>query len=419
MVAFDDLEELERVLPTVVEKYGTPESNGLTSPTTGRRPGTFANVLNVAIKDDAAALSTDEGAKARLDEVVKKLGPLLRAKAVRRVTLMVVRENSFPRYFTFKEATDYAEDLVIRHIEPAMAYQLELQRLNNFEVKPCFIDNRRLHIYHAVGKKNPADIRFFVRAIVYPGQLLSTIRTHDFLVSEGNRILTDIMDALEIVGASYPNTDCNHLFINFIPTFELDLGLIEQSLREFVERHGQRLWKLRVTTAEIRFIRTSKSTGSAKPIRFVISSVTGYVTKVDVYQEVRDGTGVQKLMALSSPPGPSHLQPVGSLYAGKESIQPKRYKAHLMGTTYIYDFPELFRRALEKNWIKYAEATGARVPAVIMNVTELVLTKNDELVETIRDPGKFAHRVFTSVWNSFLMTRYFRIQHLRDGCLGL
>ncbi|KAJ3053083.1 acetyl-coenzyme-A carboxylase [Rhizophlyctis rosea] len=387
MVAFDDLEELERMLPTVVEKYGTPESNGLTSPTTGRRPGSFANVLNVAIKDDAASLSTDDGARARLDEVVKKLGPLLRAKAVRRVTLMVVRENSFPRYFTFKEATDYAEDLVIRHIEPAMAYQLELQRLNNFEVKPCFIDNRRLHIYHAVGKKNPSDIRFFVRAIVYPGQLLSTIRTHDFLVSEGNRILTDIMDALEIVGASYPNTDCNHLFINFIPTFELDLGLIEQSLREFVERHGQRLWKLRVTTAEIRFIRTSKSTGSAKPIRFVISSVTGYVTKVDVYQEVRDGTGVQKLMALSSPPGPSHLQPVGSLYAGKESIQPKRYKAHLMGTTYIYDFPELFRRALEKNWIKYAEATGARVPAVIMNVTELVLSKNDELVETVRDPG--------------------------------
>ncbi|KAJ3042399.1 acetyl-coenzyme-A carboxylase [Rhizophlyctis rosea] len=386
MCAFSDLEELEKELPAVVEKYGTSDAAPL-SPLSGRRPGTFANVLNVAIKDDATSLSADDSARARLDEVVKKLGGLLRAKAVRRVTFMVVKENSFPRYFTFKEATDYAEDLVIRHIEPAMAYQLELQRLNNFEVKPCFIDNRRLHIYHAVNKKNAADIRFFVRAIVYPGQVLSTVRTHDFLVSEGNRILTDIMDALEIVGASYPNTDCNHLFINFIPTFELDLGLIEQSLREFVERHGQRLWKLRVTTAEVRFIRTSKSTGSAKPIRFVISSVTGYVTKVDVYQEVRDGTGVQKLMALSSPPGPLHLQPVGSLYAGKESIQPKRYKAHLMGTTYIYDFPELFRRALEKNWIKYAEATGARVPAVIMNVTELVLGKNDELVETVRDPG--------------------------------
>ena len=33
-------------------------------------------------------------------------------------------------------------------------------------------------------------------------------------------------------------------------------------------------------------------------------------------------------------------------YPTKEWLQPKRYSAHLSGTTYIYDFPELFRQGV-------------------------------------------------------------------------
>ncbi|KAJ3014968.1 acetyl-coenzyme-A carboxylase [Thoreauomyces humboldtii] len=421
--AFTSFAELEANFARVVEQFGEDETDLSTANHRGMR-----HVFNVAILDTAAKVSRDENADAKFSVLIKSLRSLLRARRVRRVTFMVVRETQFPHYFTYKEELDFAEDVVIRHIEPAMAYQLELQRLGNYEVKPCFIDNRRIHIYHAVGKKNPSDTRFFVRAIVYPGQAPATgIRTHDFLVSEGNRILTDIMDALEIVGAQYPNTDCNHLFVNFVPTFEIDVDAAEASLKEFVERHGQRLWKLRVATAEVRFIirgsthslsvptspatndrfnldhgllsPTPSSAGSdrggsnsklsvAKPIRFIISSVTGYVTKVDVYTESRDGTGVQKLQSLSSPPGPLHHLPVGAPYPTRAAIQPKRYKAHLMGTTYIYDFPELFRRSVEKRWSSYSKRTGARVPSVAMNVVELVLGKDGELVETYREPGE-------------------------------
>ena len=45
--------------------------------------------------------------------------------------------------------------------------------------------------------------------------------------------------------------------------------------------------------------------------------------------------------------GPLHGMPVDTPYAIKEWLQPKRYSAHLSGTTYIYDFPELFRQALQ------------------------------------------------------------------------
>ncbi|KAJ3097342.1 acetyl-coenzyme-A carboxylase [Phlyctochytrium bullatum] len=375
-----------------------------TSTAGARRTSPIANVVNFAIRSTANdSLSSDERAHEYLRNLVVFHSQALRNNGVRRVTFMVVRPNQFPRYFTFKEQEDYLEDPVIRHIEPAMAYQLELQRLQNFEVKPCFIDNRRLHIYHAVGKKNPADRRFFVRAIVYPGQAigLPQASTHEFLTSEGHRILTDIMDALEIVGTRYPNTDCNHIFINFIPTFQLDLPAIETTLKEFVDRHGRRLWKGRVTTAEVRFIRQG-SNGTAKPIRFILSSVSGFVTKIEAYQEVRDATGVQKLMSLTSPVGSLHQQPCASLYALKENIQPKRYKAHLMGTTYIYDFPELFRRALEKVWIRYSDGIANSVPNTIMNITELVLNEAGELEETFREPG--LNNCGMVAWNMELFT---------------
>ncbi|KAJ3105264.1 acetyl-coenzyme-A carboxylase [Phlyctochytrium planicorne] len=423
MCAFESVKALEEKIESVIARIGgetatsptdnTPSSpnSSLTTSSTGpngsgtRRSSPIANVMNVAILSSGTdILAVDDRAHEFLSSFVAYHGASLRSNSVRRVTFMIVRPNQFPRYFTFKEQEDYREDPVIRHIEPAMAYQLELQRLQNFDIRPCFIDNRRLHIYHAVGKKNPADRRFFVRAIVYPGQAIGDVpraSTHEFLTSEGHRILTDIMDALEIVGTRYPNTDCNHLFINFIPTFQLDLPAIETTLKEFVDRHGRRLWKGRVTTAEVRFIRQG-SNGTAKPIRFILSSVSGFVTKVEAYQEVRDATGVQRLMSLTSPVGSLHQQPVASLYTLKENIQPKRYKAHLMGTTYIYDFPELFRRALEKVWIKYGDGLASNVPSTIMNVTELVLNDAGELEETFREPG--VNNCGMVAWNMELFT---------------
>ncbi|KAJ3415849.1 acetyl-coenzyme-A carboxylase [Chytridiales sp. JEL 0842] len=395
MCAFERLEDLSAKFNDIVGHFGL-----VSPPSLSARRSPLANVVNIAVKA-AEAVSTDEKALAFFNSIVSKSAVELRAAKIRRVTFMVIRPNAFPRYFTFKEQTEYKEDLVIRHIEPAMTYQLELQRLQNFDIKPCFIDNRRLHIYHATGKKNPADMRFFVRAIVYPGHTPDHGITHDYLKSEGHRILTDIMDALEIVSNQYPNTDCNHLFINFIPTFQLDFVAIEQTLKGFIDHHGRRLWKSRVTTAEIRFIRQGTN-GSAKPIRFIMSSATGYVTRIDAYQEVRDATGVQKLMSLTSPPGSLHQQPVVSLYTLKENIQPKRYKAHLMGTTYIYDFPELFKRGLEKAWLRYQDGMQSAVPSNILNVTELALNKDGELVEVDRAPG--SNTVGMVAWNLEMFT---------------
>jgi acetyl-CoA carboxylase/biotin carboxylase 1 len=96
----------------------------------------------------------------------------------------------------------------------------------------------------------------------------------------------------------------------------------------------------------------------AQTIRFVISSSTGFTTRVDVYRETRDGAGVNRLESLTEPHGELHKQMVHQTYPIRESVQPRRYKAHLMGTTYVYDFPELFKRSLEKRWKDWGGVKG-------------------------------------------------------------
>ena len=90
--------------------------------------------------------------------------------------------------------------------------------------------------------------------------------------------------------------------------------------------------------------------------------------------------------------GPMHLLPVYTPYPTKGALQPKRYKAHIMGTQYVYDFPELFRQAIENSWIQTVGQhthLKERKPQQgdCIEYNELVLDDNDNLVEVNRDPG--------------------------------
>nr|CAG8435070.1 14004_t:CDS:2 [Entrophospora candida] len=296
-------------------------------------------------------------------------------------------DSQYPGYFTFREANDFTEDQTIRHIEPAMAYQLELARLSNFDIKPCFTDNRQIHVYFAVGKENTSDCRFFVRALVRPGRLRNSVQTADYLISESDRLLNEILDSLEIISSEYKNSDCNHLFINFIPIFALEPRQIEEAVKGFIERHGKRLWRLRITGAEVRFKVEDPTQKSHYPLRVIINNVSGYVVKVEAYQEVKTDKENWILKSIGKQ-GSMHLQSIHTPYPIKEWLQPRRYKAHLMGTTYVYDFPELFRQGIRTQWNRAAHNNPKlKCPNDVLEAKELVLDENDTLQEVDRAPG--------------------------------
>jgi acetyl-CoA carboxylase/biotin carboxylase 1 len=210
--------------------------------------------------------------------------------------------------------------------------------------------------------------------------------TAEYLVSETDRLVTSVLDALEVVSAQHRNADVNHIFMNFVYNLAVSYEDVLTAIAGFIERHGKRLWRLHVTGSEIR-IALEDSEGNVTPIRCIIENVSGFVVNFHGYQEITTDKGTTILKSIGEK-GPLHLQPVHQPYPTKESLQPKRYQAHLIGTTYVYDFPELFSKALHNLWIK-ARATDSSLslPKNTLEAKELVLDEHDELAEVDRAPG--------------------------------
>ncbi|KAJ1999850.1 acetyl-coenzyme-A carboxylase, partial [Coemansia sp. S85] len=354
------------------------QSSGAVTPGSQQRPANarFGHVINIALQVPQDDPFDDDTWSQRLQQFTAANANELRESGIRRLTYVLQRSGQHPGTFTFRENNDFQEDKTIRHIEPGLAYQLELPRLSNFDIRPCFNDNRQLHIYYGVSKQNSADCRFFVRVLVRPGRLRTAVATVDYLVSETDRLLNDILDALEILSVEYPNCDCNHLFISFLPIFNLDSSQFEPAYRGFLERHGKRLFRLRVTAAEIRFlVQTGSEEEMPTPFRFCIFNKSGFVPKLENYVEMRDANGEWVFQSLDSPAGGYNGMLVATPHQPKEWLQPRRYKAHIMGTTYVYDFPDLFHQAVSVQWARLAKLSGKGAidtPRQLTDARELV-----------------------------------------------
>ncbi|KAL2752979.1 hypothetical protein ACRALDRAFT_1065940 [Sodiomyces alcalophilus JCM 7366] len=351
----------------------------------------LVHVINIAVRDSESR--NDDEILARLRPILEGAKDDLLARRVRRVTFICGHnDGSYPGHYTFR-GPEYTEDDSIRHSEPALAFQLELHRLSKFNIKPVFTENKNIHVYEGVGKSVDSDKRYFTRAVIRPGRLRDEIPTSEYLISEADRVVNDIFDALEIIGNN--NSDLNQVFINFTPVFQLQPSEVESSLQGFLDRFGPRAWRLRVSQVEIRIICTDPSTGLPCPLRVIITNTSGFVVDVDIYAErkTEKGDWVFHSIGGTNEKGPMHLMPTNTPYPTKNWLQPKRYKAHLMGTQYVYDFPELFRQAIQNTWTTAAKKVGPPVaqqqpkPGECLTYSELVLDDKDNLAEVNREPG--------------------------------
>lgn len=339
----------------------------------------LTNVANVFINDTFDA--DDEQVLSTISDLLIDFEDDLVATGIRRITFVINdKVGAYPKYFTFR-GPDYKEDKIIRNIEPSLAYQLELNRLSNFNIKPVFTANRNIHIYEAIGKNSSADKRYFTRGIIRTGKIRDDISTAEYLTSEANRLMSDILDSLSVLDLS--DSDLNHIFINFSAVFNVTPDDVENAFGGFLERFGRRFWRLRITSAEIRITCTDDN-GSPYPIRALITNVSGYVVKSEIYQEVKNAQGDLIFKSLGNQPGSMHLRKIDEPYSGKEFLQPKRYLAHVLGTSYVYDFPELFRQAILLQWKKLAPS--ASIPDNFFSFQELIYDGNN-VIEISREAG--------------------------------
>lgn len=364
------------------------------------------NVLNIALRlfDEADDMQDDAWFE-KIIAFVNEQSEILTRRGVRRISILLCRQGQYPVYITLRETHGvWGEEKAIRNIEPALAFQIELSRLSNYNLKPCFVESKQIHIFHAIARENQLDNRFFVRALIRPGRLRGTVSTAEYLISETDRLVTNVLDALELVTAEHRHADCNHIFMNFVYNLAVTYEDVLAAISGFIERHGKRLWRLHVTGSEIR-IALEDSDGNVTPIRCVIENVSGFIVNYHGYQEITTDKGTTILKSIGDK-GPLHLQPVHHPYPTKESLQPKRYQAHLIGTTYVYDFPDLFSKALNNVWVKARAADPSLVvPRVVLQSKELVLDEHDQLAEVDRAPG---NNTFGMVaWTFTLMTPEF------------
>lgn len=358
------------------------------------------NVINIALRIFEEKDDMSESAwSTTVTEFVNAHKEVLVRRGVRRVSILICRRGQYPVYFTLREYDGtWGEEQALRNIEPALAFQLELSRLSNYNLKPCFVEAKQIHIYHAVARENQLDNRFFVRALVRPGRLRGTMSTAEYLISETDRLVTSVLDALEVVSAQYRNADCNHIFMNFVYNLAVEYEDVLAAISGFIERHGKRLWRLHVTGSEIR-IALEDSEGNVTPIRCIIENVSGFIVNYHGYQEITTDKGTSILKSIGEK-GPLHLQPVHQAYPTKESLQPKRYQAHLIGTTYVYDFPDLFSKALHNVWVKARNTDPSLVvPKLFLESKELILDEHDQLTEVDRAPGNNTFGMVAWVFN--------------------
>ncbi len=435
----------------------------------GRPRGDTASTLTGDGVDGLDEDEQDSRVVACLTASVASVKPLLRAAGIRRVTFLVphVRQGSLlgaadglsaalasgksrsdvlssmkapmhPHIYTLRAATDFAEDPIVRHIEPPLSGYLELRRLSNFRIRLVPTPNVAVHVYEAVPanldqvKKLPRGTprkRFFVRAIVRQTSRLSTVKDKLSQFPGPERVFVDCLNALEVaVGDSLRDKAApvgnTHIFMNMLPVALVQQEYISQVIKVLAKRYASRLRRLRVSHVEFKIMAAYPPGSSPVPLRLISSSPTGYVLRVNTYVEAASPSGGTPVFmsveqhsssyaaqptastpaaaaapapgrvllppvpgssldaairraGLSDPPTASAVavggeldgRPVTEPYPIASEFEGKRALAAAMSDTlYVYDFMELFEKALESDWNRSLAAaacspSGGRAPS--------------------------------------------------------
>jgi acetyl-CoA carboxylase/biotin carboxylase 1 len=130
---------------------------------------------------------------------------------------------------------------------------LELNRLKNYDLEAIPTSNHKMHLYlgkaKVCGGREVSDYRFFIRSIIRHSDLVTSEASFDYLKNEGERLLLESLDELELAFTHKlaQKTDGNHIFLNFVPTITMDPQKVAEDVEErIVMRYATRLKKLKV-----------------------------------------------------------------------------------------------------------------------------------------------------------------------------
>ena len=452
MAAFSSIDTMRQYVELIASKFPGPEDDDYQSPflpsnsallidepKVGRTKEPI-HILNFMVKTEQN--SNDQNMTNVFHKICSDNLKTFVTHNVRRCTFMVFpatpKSMDYPaRFFTFrssslleyekafrlhKSGSDpslqevvFAEDALYRHLEPAMAFQLEIHRMRNYDLQILPSNNLRLHIY--LGKATNSsgvtgnDCRFFLRAIVRHASLKTSALATEYLRSEAEKLLLEALDELELHchNSDNPKTDCNHIFFNFVPTVMIDPSFVESYVREMIEKFGLRLWRRRVLCAELKFMIKPYNEKEVVPIRVTVDNESGFVLKLHTYRERLDkATGNLIFESWNrNEVGPLEGMSIATAYLTKNHLQAKRFAAQTNGpgTTYVYDYPTVLQQILLQVWEdhkKKYKCTKIVSAKTVLKCQELVLGNGNELTFINRNPGE--NTIGMVAWKMTLLT---------------
>lgn len=426
MLIFRNFEDFTKNFETAIQKFSKSNAD-------------CTNVLHVYVEwgDNKP---DDESVVEQFGEVLKDHSALLSdTYDVKRVTILLNIPNKLPFYYTFRQSLNFAEDPTYRHIEPTLAFQLNLRKLSNYNIQPFPTQTPSTHIYYAtkkipsrrLGRAIPApsrydylNTRFFVRMIVLRGDtLISQNDEHkqSIYISETHNYLNDVLRHLELAMAdtkNYKPTYNNHIFVNVLPSVIVNVEQVNDMMKEFQNMYAKRLWKLRISEVELKVnVKTGPDETETVPLHIFATNKTGYHLVIEIYQEKRiNGSVVYSSMnKLFGYEGDASLDGVSISYP-YPLLTPnamKRRIAHNFNTSYVHDFPLIFQRELKILWkleqtkASKERSTKIKVPQQLNTFTEYILDKSVEpprLIECLDSEMAERYRNGMIAWKMKLFT---------------
>jgi acetyl-CoA carboxylase/biotin carboxylase 1 len=122
------------------------------------------------------------------------------------------------------------------------------------------------------------------------------------------------------------------------------------------------------------------------PFRVFLTYESGYYLDISLYREVTNqATGQTTFQTYTiGKTGPLDGHALYDPYVTKDHLQYKRFTAQSNSTTYVYDFPEMFRQALILLWKQYIERNKLKeysIPKDFFIYQELILDPTNQGTE--------------------------------------
>eukprot|EP00057_Strongylocentrotus_purpuratus_P013940 XP_011668414.1 PREDICTED: acetyl-CoA carboxylase-like [Strongylocentrotus purpuratus] len=165
MCAFSSIGDFEKSFDEVIDRFADMHLNFSHGVDADNNPEHNCeidepiHIVNIAIQ--YKELKSDKDLAEMFLGFCRERKQQLFERDIRRVTFVVFQRREFPKYFTYRARLDFHEDHIYRHLEPALAFQLEINRMSNFDLHLMDRANYRMHLYLGSAKfiQTPPAVR--------------------------------------------------------------------------------------------------------------------------------------------------------------------------------------------------------------------------------------------------------------------